>query len=81
MKMGLLLSAYLLSAITKTNKQRSAYNTILQYLQCSDHNDDKNINYKNYLHRGPCTQCGKVTHKENLDQSHKGAHNLNCKIS
>ena len=47
---------------------RSAYNTILQYLQYSDHKDD-NINYKNYLHRGPCTQCGNITHKENMDQS------------
>ena len=42
---------------------------MLQYLQDSDHNDDNNINYKNYLHRGPNTQCGKMNHKENLDQS------------
>ena len=42
---------------------------MLQYLQYSDHNDDEKINYRNCLHRGPCTQCGKMTHKENLDQS------------
>ena len=47
--MGLLLSAYLLSAMTQTNKQtnnivfylyassRSTYDAILQYLQDSDH--------------------------------------------
>ena len=27
------------------------------------------INFKNYIHRGPCTPCGKMTHKENLEQS------------
>ena len=42
---------------------------MLQYLQDSDHNDDNNINYKNYLPRGTYTPCGKMTHKENLDQS------------
>ena len=26
---------------------------------------------KNYLHRGSCTPCGKMTHKENLEQSQK----------
>ena len=78
--MGVLLSVYSLSAITQTNKQTNnyfimiyklqvAYNTILQYLQYSDHNDNNNIKYKNYFHRGPCTLCGKMTHKENLDQS------------
>ena len=56
----------------QTNKQtiysqlytssRSTYNTIWQYLQDSDHNDDNNINYKNYLYRGPFTPCGKATH-------------------
>ena len=40
-----------------------------RYLQGSDHNDDNNINYKNCLHRRPSTPCGKMTHKENLDQS------------
>ena len=74
--MGLLLSAFSLSAIAQTDKQtiysfnhRPAYDTILQYLHYSDHNDDNNINYKNYLHIGPCTQCGKMTDKEHLDQS------------
>ena len=43
---------------------------IIQY--CSiyktvDHNDNNNINYQSYVHRGPCTRCGKMTHKENLD--------------
>ena len=44
---------------------------IIQYCNIynSDHKDDKNINYKNYLHRGPCLPCGKMTHKGNLDQS------------
>ena len=27
------------------------------------------MNYKDSLHSGPCTPCGKMTHKENLDQS------------
>ena len=72
--MGLLLSVHLLSAITQTNKQTNkqyflTYNTILQYSEGSDHNDDNNINYKSCLHRGPCTPCGKMTRKENLDQS------------
>ena len=64
----------------QTNKQtiyffvyassRSTYNTISQYLQDSDHDNDNNTNYKTYLHiGGPCTPCGKMTHKENLDQS------------
>ena len=54
-----------------TDKQtsKSTHNTILQYLRDSDHNDDNNINYKNYLHRGLCTSCWKMTHKENLYQS------------
>ena len=43
----------------------------LHMIQYSYHNDDKNINYKNYLHRGPCTQRGKMTHGKNLDQSQK----------
>ena len=29
----------------------------------------KKKNYKNCLHRGPYTQCEKIAHKENLDQS------------
>ena len=33
------------------------------------YNDDNNIKFKNYSHRGPCTTCGKMTHKENLGQS------------
>ena len=41
---------------------------MLQNFQRSDHNYD-NINYKNYLDRGPCSRCGKMTHKKNLDQS------------
>ena len=40
-----------------TCKFRSTYNTILQYLQ-SGHKDDK----------GPCIPCGKMAHKESLDQ-------------
>ena len=43
---------------------------ILQYLQYSDddnHNDDNKINYKKYLHRGSCTQCGKITQ---MSQNH-----------
>ena len=51
------------------SNSRSTSNTILQYLQDSGHNDDNNKNYKNYLHGGPCTPCGKMTHKENLEQS------------
>ena len=39
------------------------YKTLIVY------NDDDNISYKNYLHIGPSTPCGKMTHKENLDQS------------
>ena len=42
---------------------------MLECLQDNDHNDDNNINYKNYLHRGPCTPCGKMTHKEIVDHS------------
>ena len=75
--MSFLLSVYSLSVITQTNKEtnkqytllRSTYNTILQYLQDSDQNDYNNINYKNYLHKGPFTPCGKMSHKENLNQS------------
>ena len=44
---------------------------MLQYLQDSDHNDDNNINYKNYLHREPYTPRRKMTSKENLDNSQK----------
>ena len=44
------------------------YNTILQYLRDSGHNDDNNKNYKKYLHRGPCTPYGKMTQNENLKQ-------------
>ena len=40
------------------------YKTVIIY---NDNNN--NINYKNYLHRGPCPSCGKMAHKENLDQS------------
>ena len=66
--------------ITHTNQQvskilfewytssRSTFNTILQYLQDRDPNDDSNINCK-ILHRGLFTSCGKMTHEENLDQS------------
>ena len=36
---------------------------MLQYLQHSNHNDKKKINYKNCLHIGPCTQCVKMSHK------------------
>ena len=57
----------LLSAITQTNSGLCI--TILQYLQYSDYNDDNNRNYKNYLRTVPFTQCEKITHKENLDQS------------
>ena len=89
--MGLLLSAFSLSAIVQTDKQtiysfnhRSAYDTILQYLHYSDHNDDNNINYKNYLHIGPCTQYGKMTVRNTLIRvktTFKVAKNLDCKIS
>ena len=47
-------------------------------------NDDNNINYENYLHRGPCTPCGKMTLRKTLIKvkiTFKGAHNLNRKIS
>ena len=64
--MGLLLSVHLLSAITIS---KFPYNTILQYLQYSDHNNENNIDYKKYLHTGPCTQYGKMSHKENLHKS------------
>ena len=79
--MGLVLSVYSLSVITQVNKQASntlcwwykrsssTCNTILQYLRDCDHNDDNNINYKNNLQRWLCTSSGKMTHKENLDQS------------
>ena len=43
---------------------------ILQYLQYSDddnHNDDNKINYKKYLQRASCTQCGKITQ---MSQNH-----------
>ena len=43
-----------------------------------------NEKLKNYLHRGSCTPCGKMSHKENLERvktTFKGEHNLNCKIS
>ena len=76
---GFVIICISLSAITQRNKQtmysfndrgfRSTYNTILQYLEDSDHNDDNNINYKSYVHRGLYTPYGKMTHKENLDQS------------
>ena len=38
----------------------NVYKTVITY------DDDSNIDY---LHRGHCTLCGKMTHKENLDQS------------
>ena len=75
------LYIHLLSNISQTNKQTNNifFNDIqapglhiiiyLQYLQDSDHNDDNNINYKNYINRGHCATCGKITHKENHDQS------------
>ena len=35
-----------------------------------NNNNKKNKKQKkNYLHRGSCTPCGKMTHKENLEQS------------
>ena len=33
------------------------------------YNDENNINYKNYLQRGPGKPCGKMVYKENLGQS------------
>ena len=63
---------------TSTNNiSRFAYNTTLQYLQDSDHNND-NIKYKSYLHRGPCTQFRKMTYNEKFDQSqnHFSEHSL-----
>ena len=47
----------------------SPKNTVLQYLRDIDYNDNNNINYKNYLYRGLCIPCGKMTHMENLGQS------------
>ena len=38
-----------------------------KYLQDSSQNDHNNKHYENYLHRGSCTTCGKMTHKENLE--------------
>ena len=35
---------------------------MLQYLRDSDYNDDNDINYKNYLHRGICTSRRNMTH-------------------
>ena len=37
------------------------YKTLIRY------KDDDNINYKNYLHRGPSTPCGKMAHEKKLD--------------
>ena len=45
------------------------YYAILQYLQGNSHNGNNNKNHKNVLHRGSCTPCRKITHKENLKQS------------
>ena len=85
--MGLIPLVYSLSAVTQTKKQKSkqhrrfraTYDAILQYLRDSVHNYDNNINYENYLHRGLCILCGKMTHMENLDQiqNYFYAHNLN----
>ena len=84
--MGLILLVYSLSAVTQTKKQkrkrhrrsRATYDAILQYLRDSVHNYDNNINYENYLHRGLCILCGKMTYMENLDQiqNYFYAHNL-----
>ena len=69
--MGLVLFVYLLSAITQTTNKRVIYKlqVYITILRDSDPNDDNNINYKNYLHRGLCILCGKMSHMENLDQS------------
>ena len=47
---------------------RSTYYTILEDLQDS-HRGENNKNCKNYLQRGSCTPCRKMTHKENLQKS------------
>ena len=76
----MLLSVYFLSAITQTKNQLTYYLNdiqaaglhIVQYRNIYNPAitmNYSNINYENYLHRGPYTQCGKMTHKENLDQS------------
>ena len=64
----------------QTNKQTKYFNYIqapglhiIQYYNIYktviNYNDDNNIKYKNYLHRGPSTPQGRMPHNENLDQS------------
>ena len=38
-------------------------------LQGTGNNNNNNKNYKIYLPRRPCTLCGKMTHKKNLEMS------------
>ena len=66
-KMDFLISVHSLSAITQANNYKQYILLMIYKLQVyiSFHN----INYKNYLDRGPFTPCGKITHKENLYQS------------
>ena len=49
----------------------STYGTRVQFLQDSnnDNSNNNNKNCKNYLHKGPCTQCEKMAHKDNLEIS------------
>ena len=42
---------------------------ILQGTGNNNNNNNNNKNYKIYLYRAPCTLCGKMTHKENLEMS------------
>ena len=52
---------------------------MLQFLQDSDHNNDNNKTYRNYLHRGLCGLQGEITLWKILNKiktTFKSAHNL-----
>ena len=59
-------------------KFQITYSTILQYLQDSGHNDDRNKDYKNCLHRDFVHYAGRLLVRETLSTvktTCKGAHN------
>ena len=86
--MGLLLSAFAICNHTDKQENKQTNNIIFSYIQAPGlhmieyyniyktviiYNDDRTINYKNYLQskfkRDLVHQpCGTMTHKENLDQ-------------
>ena len=56
---------------------------MLQFLQDSDHNNDNNKTYRNYLHRGLCGLQGEITLWKILNKiktTFKSTHNLQYKI-